>query len=55
VEDIRKACQTDEAKAVWGSQGAEFPNLTGPQFAAFIKAELAKWAHVVSGSGAKLD
>ena len=55
VEEIRKACQTDEAKAVWANQGAEFPNLTGPQFAAFIKAELAKWAHVVSGSGAKLD
>lgn len=55
VEEIRKACQAEEAKAVWGSQGAEFPNLTGPQFAAFIKAELAKWAQVVSGSGAKLD
>ncbi|MBY0466829.1 MAG: tripartite tricarboxylate transporter substrate binding protein [Burkholderiales bacterium] len=55
VEEIRKACQTDEARAVWASQGAEFPNLTGPQFAAFIRAELAKWAHVVSGSGAKLD
>lgn len=55
VEEIRKACQTDEAKAVWANQGAEFPNLTGPQFGAFIKAELAKWAHVVGGSGAKLD
>lgn len=55
VEDIRKACQTDEAKAVWANQGAEFPNLTGPQFAAFIKAELTKWALVVNRSGSKLD
>ena len=55
VEDIRKACQTDEAKAVWAGQGAEFPNLTGAQFDAFIKAELKKWSQVVKASGAKLD
>lgn len=55
VEDIRKACQTDEAKAVWAGQGAEFPNLTGAQFDAFIKKELAKWSQVVKASGAKLD
>lgn len=55
VDEIRKACQTDEAKAVWASQGAEFPNLTGAQFEAFIKVELKKWAQVVKASGAKLD
>jgi tripartite-type tricarboxylate transporter receptor subunit TctC len=55
IEEIRKACQTDEAKAVWAGQGAEFPNLTGAQFDAFIKKELAKWSQVVKASGAKLD
>ena len=55
VEEIRRACLTDEAKAVWAGQGAEFPNLTGAQFEAFIKKELAKWAQVVKASGAKLD
>ena len=55
IEEIRKAAQTDEAKAVWASQGAEFPNLTGAQFDGFIKAELKKWAQVVKASGAKLD
>lgn len=55
VEEIRRACQTDEAKAVWAGQGAEFPNLTGAQFDAFIKAELRKWSQVVKASGAKLD
>ncbi len=55
VEEIRRACQTDEAKAVWASQGAEFPNLTGAQFDAFIKKELTKWSQVVKASGAKLD
>jgi len=29
IEEIRRACTTDEAKAVWSSQGADFPNLTG--------------------------
>ena len=55
VEEIRRACQTDEAKAVWAGQGADFPNLTGAQFEAFIKKELAKWSQVVKASGAKLD
>ena len=55
VEEIRRACLTDEAKAVWAGQGAEFPNLTGAQFDAFIKKELSKWSQVVKASGAKLD
>ena len=55
VDEMRKACQTEEAKAVWANQGAEFPNLTGAQFDAFIKSELRKWAQVVKASGAKLD
>jgi tripartite-type tricarboxylate transporter receptor subunit TctC len=55
TEEIRKACTTDEAKAVWAGQGAEFPNLAGAQFAAFINAEIKKWAQVVKASGAKLD
>jgi len=55
VEEVRKAIQTDEAKAIWAAQGAEFPNLTGSQFDAFIKTELRKWSQVVKASGAKLD
>jgi tripartite-type tricarboxylate transporter receptor subunit TctC len=55
VEEARKAIQTDEAKAIWAAQGAEFPNLTGAQFDTFIKTELRKWSQVVKASGAKLD
>jgi tripartite-type tricarboxylate transporter receptor subunit TctC len=55
IEEFRKAAQTDDAKAVWAGQGAEFPNLTEGQFDAFIKAELKKWSQVVKASGAKLD
>jgi tripartite-type tricarboxylate transporter receptor subunit TctC len=55
IEEIRRAANTDEAKAVWASQGAEFSNLTGAPFDAFIKSEIRKWAQVVKASGAKLD
>ena len=55
IEEVRKACQSDEAKAVWAAQGADFPNLTSAQFDAFIKTELRKWSQVVKASGAKLD
>ena len=55
VEEIRRVCQTDEAKTTWANQGADFPNLAGAQFDGFIKAELAKWSKVVKASGAKLD
>jgi tripartite-type tricarboxylate transporter receptor subunit TctC len=55
TEEIRKAISSEDARAVWSSQGADFPNLTGMQFDAFIKTELSKWAKVVKTSGAKLD
>lgn len=55
VEEIRKAGTTDEAKAVWANQGAEFGSLTPQQFGQFVSAEVKRWANVVKLSGAKLD
>ena len=55
IEEVRKAVTTDEAKAVWASQGAEFSNVSGPQFDAFVKSEIQRWAQVVKASGAKLE
>lgn len=55
VEEIRKAGTTDEAKAVWANQGAEFGTLTPQQFGQFVSAEVKRWANVVKLSGAKLD
>ncbi|WP_066267622.1 Bug family tripartite tricarboxylate transporter substrate binding protein [Hydrogenophaga palleronii] len=55
IEEIRRAVNSDEAKAVWAGQGAEFANVSGPQFDAFVKGEVRKWAQVVKASGATLE
>ena len=55
LEEIRRAGLSDEAKAVWANQGAEFSNMTPQQFGQFVTAEVKRWAQVVKMSGAKLD
>jgi len=55
VDEIKRAVATDELKAVWASNGAEFGNLTPAQFGSFVQAEVKRWAAVVKASGAKLD
>ena len=55
VEEVRRAALTDEAKAVWAAQGAEFGSLSPTQFGAFVSAEVKRWETVVKSSGAKLD
>ena len=55
VDEVRKAIQSDELKAIWASQGADFPNQTPQQFAAFVHSEIKRWSSVVKASGAKLD
>ena len=55
IDEVRKAMHSDELKAVWAGQGAEFPNMSQQQFASFIHGEIQRWAAVVKASGAKLD
>lgn len=55
IDEIRKAVQSDELKAIWASQGAEFPNYSPQQFGAFVNSEIRRWAAVVKASGAKMD
>ena len=55
VEELRKAAATDELKAIWASNGAEFGNLTPAQFGSFVSAEVKRWTAVVKTSGAKLE
>jgi tripartite-type tricarboxylate transporter receptor subunit TctC len=55
AEEIRKAGLSDESKAIWANQGAEFGTLSPQQFGQFVSAEVKRWATVVKLSGAKLD
>ena len=55
VDEVRKALNTDELKAIWATNGAEFPNMTQQQYGQFVNAEIKRWATVVKASGATLD
>jgi tripartite-type tricarboxylate transporter receptor subunit TctC len=55
IEEIRRAGLSEEAKAVWVNQGAEFSSFSPQQFGQFVSAEIKRWAQVVRVSGAKLD
>ena len=55
LEEVRKAAASDELKAAWAANGAEFGNLSPVQFGQFVSGEVKRWATVVKASGAKLD
>lgn len=53
--EMRKALNGDELKAMWTGLGTETPNLWGDDFGKFVGAETKRWADVVKASGVKLD
>ena len=55
IDEVRRAGAADELKAIWASNGTDFPALSQAQFAAFVSAEVKRWAAVVKASGARLD
>ena len=55
ADEVRKAVGTEELKAIWAQQGAEFPNLTQQQFAGFIDGEVKRWGQVVRAANVKAD
>lgn len=55
LEEVKRGSTGEDVKIAWQNNGAEFPQLTGAQFGAFVNAEIKRWAGVVKASGAKLD
>ena len=55
ADEMKRSSATDELKASWASNGAEFGNLSPQQFGSFVSNEVKRWATVVKTSGAKLD
>jgi tripartite-type tricarboxylate transporter receptor subunit TctC len=53
--EVTRIMQSPEIQARLPNEGAKFTPTTPEQFAAFVKAEIAKWAPVVKASGAKVD
>jgi tripartite-type tricarboxylate transporter receptor subunit TctC len=53
--EIMRIMQSPDIQARLPNEGARFSPNTPEQFAAFVKAEIAKWAPVVKASGARVD
>jgi tripartite-type tricarboxylate transporter receptor subunit TctC len=53
--EVTRVMQSPDIQARLPVEGARFSPNTPEQFAAFVKAEIAKWAPVVKASGARVD
>jgi len=53
--EVNRVMQSSDIRARLPNEGARFPPNTPEQLAAFVKAEIAKWAPVVKASGARVD
>ncbi len=50
VDDMKKALATDELKTIWASNGSEIRTSPTAAYAAFVNAEIKRWAAVVKAS-----
>jgi len=53
--DVVRILRMPEVRELLGAQGADIVGNTPEQFAAWIRAEVKKWAEVIRVSGAKVD
>jgi tripartite-type tricarboxylate transporter receptor subunit TctC len=53
--EITRVANTPEMKHAWATQGAVPMSMTPDEFAAYLRADIEKWAHVVKVSGARAD
>lgn len=55
LEAVRKIGAAEEIKSAWVKNGADYGQLSQPQFAAMVKDEVQRWAHVVKAANVKID
>jgi tripartite-type tricarboxylate transporter receptor subunit TctC len=54
-KEIATALQSTIVKDAWARNGSEIPNLSGAEFGAFVKSEIARWGKVVKDADVKLE
>ncbi|MDB5592630.1 tripartite tricarboxylate transporter substrate-binding protein [Enterovirga sp.] len=55
IRELRTALGTPSVKAAWEKNGSDVPDVTGPEFAAFVSSEVKRWGKVVADAGVKLE
>jgi tripartite-type tricarboxylate transporter receptor subunit TctC len=53
--EIRRIVNISEVKEAWAKQGAAPMSMSTDEFGQYLRDDIAKWAHVVKISGAKVD
>ena len=54
-KEIATALQSSIVKDAWARNGSEIPSLSGAEFGAFVKSEIARWGKVVKDADVKLE
>jgi tripartite-type tricarboxylate transporter receptor subunit TctC len=55
AKEVQTAMTAPELVEIWKNNGSAVPNIAGPAFAAFLKAEIKRWGEVSKASGARID
>jgi tripartite-type tricarboxylate transporter receptor subunit TctC len=53
--EVFKIISRPDLQKVWAEQGAVSMNMDPAAFDQYLRADIAKWAHVVEVSGAKVE
>jgi tripartite-type tricarboxylate transporter receptor subunit TctC len=55
TKEVTTALQNPAIQAAWAKNGSDVPNVTGAEFGAFVKSEIARWGKVVKDADVKLE
>jgi tripartite-type tricarboxylate transporter receptor subunit TctC len=55
IKELQTALQAPAIQEAWARQGSAIPTLTGAEFGAFVKSEIARWGKVVKEANVKLE